>query len=38
VQRLEVLRTGIIQIGANQYTAEPEIDIETKKMIQLLQF
>jgi transposase len=37
-QRLEPLRTAIIQIGANQYTAEPEIDIETKKMIQLLQF
>ena len=36
VQRLKELRTGIIQIGDKQYTAEPVIDSDTKKIVKLL--
>ncbi|MDR1941665.1 MAG: IS1634 family transposase, partial [Endomicrobium sp.] len=38
VQRLEPLRTAIIQIGNKEYTAEPEIDDDTSAIINLLQF
>ncbi|MDR1941047.1 MAG: IS1634 family transposase, partial [Endomicrobium sp.] len=38
VQRLEVLRTGIIQIGDKEYIAEPEIDSDTKQIVNLLRF
>ncbi|MDR0822661.1 MAG: IS1634 family transposase [Endomicrobium sp.] len=38
VQRLELLQTGIIKIGNNEYIAEPEIDFDTQQMINLLKF
>jgi len=37
VQRLKELRTGIVQIGDKQYTAEPVIDSDTEKIVNLLQ-
>jgi transposase len=36
VRRLKELRTGIVQIGDKQYTAEPVIDSDTEKFIKLL--
>jgi len=36
VQQLRELRTGIVQIGDKQYTAEPVIDSDTKKIVKLL--
>jgi hypothetical protein len=36
IQRLEPLKTGIIQIGDKEYIAEPEIDDEIAKIFQLL--
>ena len=37
VQRLKELRTGIVQIGDKQYTAEPVIDSDTERIVKLLQ-
>jgi hypothetical protein len=36
VQRLKELRTGIVQIGDKQYTAEPVIDSDTERIVKLL--
>jgi hypothetical protein len=36
IRKLERLRTAIIQIGDNEYTAEPKIDIEIKNLVKLL--
>jgi transposase len=36
VRRLKELRTGIVQIGDKQYTAEPVIDSDTERIIKLL--
>ncbi len=36
IQRLEPLRTAIIQIGDNEYTADPEIDLEIAEIVELL--
>jgi transposase len=36
IRRLKELRTGIVQIGDKQYTAEPVIDSDTERIIKLL--
>jgi len=36
VQRLKELKTGIVQIGNKQYTAEPVVDSDTEKIVKLL--
>jgi len=36
VRQLKELRTGIVQIGDKQYTAEPVIDLDTERMVKLL--
>jgi transposase len=36
VSKLEVLRTAIIKIGDNEYTAEPQIDEQTQDLTKLL--
>jgi hypothetical protein len=36
IQRLEPLRTAIIQIGNNEYTAKPAIDYDTETIVKLL--
>jgi hypothetical protein len=36
LRKLERLRTAIIQIGDNEYTAESQIDIEVKNLVKLL--
>jgi transposase len=36
VQRLEPLKTGVVQIGDKQYTAEPVIDSDTERIVKLL--
>jgi transposase len=36
VKKLEPIKTGIIQIGNKEYTAQPQIDAETEKIINRL--
>jgi transposase len=36
VHRLELLRTAVIEIAGQQHIAEPEIDIETQKLVKML--
>jgi hypothetical protein len=36
IRKLERLRTAIIQIGDNEYAAEPKIDIEIKNLVKLI--
>ena len=36
VQKLEPIKTGVIQIGDKEYTAQPRIDAEIEKIVNCL--